>query len=292
MQRKVRILAFLCLTLPLLVALSGCREQSTAATVNGQNISMYEFERRVALARTVEELSGPVDWDTDESQRYLAQLRQNTLDNMIEELLIAEALAEAGLSIDPAELEQDLAQANADLQAEGYSGLEDYLQQLGATRAEFENMLRRSLQRELALQLVTLPDDLAQFHLRHILLLTETAAEEAAERIRQGEDWATVAEEVSTDRSSPGGDLGWLPQEILPESLAQAVSQMQPGNLQIITSEYGYHVLELLEAHQGPLHPDILGNEKLLQTLRQNYFADWLEQRREAAKIKRWIPEE
>ena len=49
-----------------------------------------------------------------------------------------------------------------------------------------------------------------EIHARHILVPTEDEAKAALARVKKGEDFAKVADEVSKDPGSQGGDLGWF----------------------------------------------------------------------------------
>ena len=49
-----------------------------------------------------------------------------------------------------------------------------------------------------------------EIHARHILVATEDEAKEIAERLKKGEDFATLAKEKSKDANAEGGDLGWF----------------------------------------------------------------------------------
>lgn len=292
MAKAHRFVTLLLVGIVVLGILGGCRQQSNAAIVNGQGIPTEKYERRVEISQAFTEESEPVDWESPEGQSLLAEIRQDTLDMMIDEALISQALVEAELSVDPATLEGSKSQIAQSLWETGYAGLEDYLEQLGVSAAEFEELLLLSLERDLVVEkIIALPDTLAQVHIRHVLLLSQEDANAALERIAQGEDFATVVEEVSTDRTSPGGDLGWLPTEVLPESLVQGVAAMQAGDTGIVQSEYGFHVIEMLDRSDGAIQEEIMNNLPLILALKQRLFPNWLEQLRQQAQIERFVGE-
>ena len=62
----------------------------------------------------------------------------------------------------------------------------------------------------------SIPDKLEQVHLHIIVLASSADAEKARARLNSGEDFATVAKQVSIDTQTKqyGGDLGWVPQGI------------------------------------------------------------------------------
>jgi parvulin-like peptidyl-prolyl isomerase len=292
MSRTYHFVALLLAGIAVLSILGGCRQGNNAAIVNDQGIPMEKFERRVEISQSFVEESEPVDWESQEGQDLLAEIRQDTLDTMIDEAMIHQVLAEADLSVEAEALEEARSQLSQSLWEAGYAGLEDYLEQLGISEAEFEELLTLSLERDLIVEeIIELPDTLPQVHIRHILLLTQEEAEAALERVNQGEDFATVVEDVSTDRTSPGGDLGWLPTEMLPDSLILGIADMQAGNIGIVLTEYGFHVVEILDRSNGAIQEEIASNSSLVLALKQGLFSGWLEQLRQQAKIERLIEE-
>ena len=57
-----------------------------------------------------------------------------------------------------------------------------------------------------------------EIHARHILLPTEEDAKKALARVKGGEDFAKVADELSKDKAGDGGDLGWFTKDrMVPE---------------------------------------------------------------------------
>jgi peptidyl-prolyl cis-trans isomerase C len=99
-------------------------------------------------------------------------------------------------------------------------------------------------------------------HVAHVLVRTSagmdeatrkaalTRAMEAHSKIRAGADFAEVAKTYSEDRlSSPrGGDLGWVKQGAIDARFAETVSKLKTGEVsEPFLSQYGYHVVKLLE---------------------------------------------
>lgn len=77
--------------------------------------------------------------------------------------------------------------------------------------------------------------------------------ENAIDRIHAGESFAAVAKAVSEspDRER-GGDLGPIPAEALPPFYVEAAKKLKPGELSgVIESQYGFHVIKLIEAAGG-----------------------------------------
>lgn len=100
------------------------------------------------------------------------------------------------------------------------------------------------------------PESAEQVHARHIVLDTEEDAKKARERLVAGEDFATVAKEVSKDTTSAekGGDLGWQPRDAFVKEFADVVFSLPAGQLsEPIKTSFGYHIVEVLGREVRPL---------------------------------------
>lgn len=79
----------------------------------------------------------------------------------------------------------------------------------------------------------------------------EAAAQAALERVNAGEDFATVAKELSEDEGTKeeGGSLGWIVPGQFGSEMAdfdQAVFALQPGeNSGVVKSSIGYHIVQV-----------------------------------------------
>lgn len=100
-----------------------------------------------------------------------------------------------------------------------------------------------------------------QAHALHILLRLDqkaTPAEDAAAKakadalaaqIRGGADFATLAKANSADPGSAakGGDLGWFNQGQMVPAFDQTVFSAPIGEIRVVRSQFGYHVIKVLE---------------------------------------------
>jgi peptidyl-prolyl cis-trans isomerase D len=96
-------------------------------------------------------------------------------------------------------------------------------------------------------------------HARHILIASsgddaadEAKAEAVLARIKGGEDFATVAAEVSDDAGTKdkGGDLGWITRGMLEGPFEDALFAMSPGEVRgPVKTQYGYHIIRLDGIH-------------------------------------------
>lgn len=80
-----------------------------------------------------------------------------------------------------------------------------------------------------------------------IRLAARAKIEKALARITAGEDFATVAEDLSDDVSAKkGGDLGWFKQGVMTAAFDEVVFSLDKGDTsQIVETEFGFHLVKL-----------------------------------------------
>jgi parvulin-like peptidyl-prolyl isomerase len=119
----------------------------------------------------------------------------------------------------------------------------------------------------------------------HILVATEQEANDVLGRLEAGEDFATLATEVSTDTGSGavGGDLGCAIAENYVPEFASALSAAEVGvPTQPVETEFGYHVI-LLREDEVPAEADVI--EDLKATAADTATNDWFLEQVEAAEV-------
>ncbi|MDA3128585.1 peptidylprolyl isomerase [Aliibacillus thermotolerans] len=93
-------------------------------------------------------------------------------------------------------------------------------------------------------------EELESVHARHILVEDKETAETVIEQLNDGEDFANLAEEYSTEpaASSSGGDLGTFYRGDMVKEFEEKVFSMEVGEIsEPVKTEYGFHVIELLD---------------------------------------------
>jgi peptidyl-prolyl cis-trans isomerase D len=155
----------------------------------------------------------------------------------------------AYVAFDPAALAADTELSDAEIEA-FVTGNDERLRALyGERTAEF--------------------DQPEQVRARHILIritpgddadaadaAAKTQAEEALARVRGGEDFAVVAEELSADPGSKGrgGDLGFFPRGRMVKPFEDAAFALEPGELgEPVRTLHGWHVIRAEERKPAQL---------------------------------------
>jgi peptidyl-prolyl cis-trans isomerase C len=102
-------------------------------------------------------------------------------------------------------------------------------------------------------------------HVAHVLVRTNrrmseeerkvrrTKIQEAYSKIRAGEDFGTVAQTYSEDRTSSqkGGDLGWIKEGSIDPAFSKMAFELEAGAVsQPFETPFGFHVVKVIEAPQ------------------------------------------
>ncbi len=131
--------------------------------------------------------------------------------------------------------------------------------------------------------------DITEYKARHILVKDKAEAEALIKDLKQGAEFAALAEEHSTGPSGKnGGDLGWFaPQQMVPP-FSQAVQQLKKGEVtdQPVQTQFGWHVIKLEDTRkpEPPSFEEV--KPRLEQAVQQQRVADYLLDLRNRAKIE------
>lgn len=115
---------------------------------------------------------------------------------------------------------------------------------------------------------------------RHILVSDPAIALTIIERLKGGEDFATLAMELSEDTGSAvnGGDLGWFGSGAMVaefETAAFALEKSGDFTLEPVQSSFGYHIIQLIAKQDRPL------TQEQYDAAKNKVFQDWLTAARE-----------
>ena len=123
---------------------------------------------------------------------------------------------------------------------------------------------------------------------RHILVETEAQARAALKRVRSGENFAKVADEVSKDPGSRGGELGWFTKDRMVPEFADAAFKLQANQIsEPVKSQFGWHVIKVEERRAKPFPKLEEVREQVVRYVVQKAQSEAVMKLREAAKIER-----
>jgi parvulin-like peptidyl-prolyl isomerase len=300
--------------------------------VNGTAVRMDDFEDLLQYRRynahlgilNLQDQLGSLDPDDETTEflrslygQQLSQLQASvalapdqTLDELIDDLLVQEKAAEAGITVTDDEItetiNEDLQRAAAPpSQATGTDSeqaptltpvpqeeldaiYENALANMGLTDREFRNIVERGLYRTEVEELLSSQVVTTGLIVHTQLIQTDTQQDNMAAlaRIVGGEDFAVVAREVSTDTltAENGGDLGWMTTGQLAsrygEKLESAVFALPVGQVDQAESNGKFYVISVLERDEnGPLPAEVVSQRQA------SALSDWLAERKEAADL-------
>ena len=126
-----------------------------------------------------------------------------------------------------------------------------------------------------------------QYKARHILVETQSAAQDVIKQLDEGADFEELAKESSTGpSSSSGGDLGWFSPNQMVKPFSDAVAKLEDGSYtkEPVQTEFGWHVIKREESRTT--EPPTLASvrDALTQSVQQKKFQAHIEQLREEAE--------
>lgn len=120
---------------------------------------------------------------------------------------------------------------------------------------------------------------------RHILLRLQQGreeevrrrAEELLERLKKGEDFASMAKKYSEDPASAnrGGDLGYLTERELDPDFARVVFSLKEGEVGLARTAYGFHLVKVEDVEPSRIKPLEEVKEEVLRELRRQKAEDF-----------------
>jgi peptidyl-prolyl cis-trans isomerase C len=93
-----------------------------------------------------------------------------------------------------------------------------------------------------------------EVHARHILVETKEEAEEIAKRLKDGEDFAKLADEKSKDANAEGGDLGFFTRGQMLKPFEDAAFALDVGEIsEPVQTQFGWHIIKVEEKRDQKL---------------------------------------
>jgi peptidyl-prolyl cis-trans isomerase D len=119
-------------------------------------------------------------------------------------------------------------------------------------------------------------DTKVEVHAAHILVGTEEEALDVKARLDAGEEFETLAAELSTDTSNAykGGDLGWFGRGDMVAPFEEAAFALEPGEISDpVESDFGWHLIKLYDRQVVETTP--AERESQRRSEYQNLIDEW-----------------
>lgn len=246
-------------------------ERSATAVVNGYVITGTDIEQRVNLITNASQ--------TEVSAEELQRLRAQVLRNLIDETLKIQAAEAQEIGVQRAQVQQTYDQLAAQNFGQEAAAMDTYLTSIGSSanalkrqiegELAWENLIRRNISPfiNVAAEEVTgVLDRLEasrgteEYRLGEIYMSATDENREAVvqnmqrivEQLQQGGSFVAYARQFSEASTAvQGGDTGFLRLATLPQAMADAAQQMQPGQLVgPIAIPGGFTVIYLIDKRQ------------------------------------------
>jgi foldase protein PrsA len=302
------------LTLPLAAALlavavaaAGCTPKDTIALVNGAPIKGADVQAQLDQMKK----ASPQTFQGTEGPKRETEFKAKILDSLIQLELIRQAAKELGVEVTDKQVDDYVKQLEA--QYGGAKGLEDAMKQSSVSMDQLKTSVRSRLLVDAVGKKVAkagaasdaemkayydqnlgMFKTSAEVHATHILFATKdkAQAEKVLDQVKKGGDFAALAKQYSTDPGSKdkGGDLGWAPATQYVAEFATAVTQMKVSEVRLVESQFGWHIVKLLETRAASQKTFDEVKDQIKQILDQqaqsDAFTKYVDELRAKAKIE------
>lgn len=295
--------------------------QPIISTVNQETISVEKFKQQYQFSKWADALfirtiyeQGDMDWTQIEAiyAPILNLLRDSQLygeyllDRMEYEIVIKQSAEQRGITVEQASIDEllqhDIDFLAMELPAEFFLKAEE---EMGVEEETIrESYFYRALEQALFDDIkIEGPTEQLEFHIRHILLAFNTdnpydnasisaqqradalgRAENIIELLENGGSFPELALSYSDDMQSAenGGDVSWGGEDAFFPSIWEAIENAPVGSIVgPVESQFGYHVIEILERDTRPIDPQIIHQQQ------QEAFTKWKEEKINTAEINR-----
>jgi peptidyl-prolyl cis-trans isomerase C len=298
----------------------GNTAEDKVAVVNGSVITQTDFDREVFRTRQMynrgKNLENP----------GLKQIKKEALDHLIERELLYQESKNQGITVDEATVKSRIDGLRDRFPSD--EAFKEGLEKMNLSKSILETQLRQGMAiqeliEKAVAQKVTVSEGEAKEYYdnhqdrfqqpkrvraKHILVKVEPGAnnsekaearktlKSAQERLQEGEDFSSLAEEISDCPSSKkGGDLGYFSKGQMVKPFEEAAFALEPGQVSdIVETRFGYHLIELQDKQEASIVPYDEAKDRLMEQLKQQKIREeitkYVAGLKKDAKIETEIP--
>lgn len=265
------------------LAVVGCnRAPDAVATVNGVAIPASQLGQVYTQVAKQQSATPTVS--------QTLTLRAQILNNLIQAELVRQEGKRLGIDVTSKQIDDYLAKFAA--QYGGESQLKAMMEQQGVTLEQVRDSILIRLTTDAMMDKVAATSTVnvtdaqvsdyykankaefatpAEVHAQHVLIpATETVlAQQVFAKAKAGVSFAELAKQYSQDPGSAGqgGDLGWAAPDNYVPAFAKAVKTMKVGQILLVQSNYGWHVVKLLGRRPARVQPLAEATAQIRDTL-------------------------
>ncbi|MGI6514258.1 MAG: hypothetical protein GX052_00040 [Syntrophomonadaceae bacterium] len=251
----------------------GCGDE-TVAVVNGEKVTRPQLDKIVNLY--VSQAKQIYNQDVTADQEFMKEIEKMAINDLIDQTLIIQKAVSEGLEATEKEVREAI---NNFKEAAGTEGYKNFIEAAGMTDEDFkQEMYNQVLIGELHDKVISKvevteeeikayyeahPEEFGNLHelkVSHILLKTREEAEEVIDRLEKGDDFGTLAQELSIEPAAreSKGNLGFINEksDLVAEFKAAAL-KLKPGEIteEPVETQFGFHVIKAYEEKKPHLEP-------------------------------------
>lgn len=277
--------------------------EDAIATVDGVEIKVKDFTVKL---RNALNLLGNTSGLKEED---IVNIKREALDDLIEEKVMLIQAEKLGLKVTDDDLKKRVEEIRKD-----YTG-DQFAQVFGGEKVDYKIwseelrkrlLLEKLINREVSSKIIITDDEAQAYyqsnrsryyseetvHVAQIVVPTREKADAVLKRIQAGEDFGTLAREVSTGpEAAKGGDLGVFTRGVMPEVFDRIVFSLVEGKTsKVVKSPYGFHLFKVLRKEKGRWIEFAEVKEKIKADIakgrEEQEFRKWLDALKSEAKIR------
>ncbi len=305
-KRQGLFISFVIVTALLLTTTVGCQEEEDiVAEVNGREITLSQLESRMLL---FDFLMPEYAQSLEEDESFKAFVEQNLLSSMIQGHLVEQEIESLGLTIDEEELEANYHKEVGEMISEQFQTEENFherLEELNLSESVLKDLVRESYKTKILYDHIVegvTREDAEQFYeenqshfmtpasvkVSHILVENEEEADEAFERIEEGEEFSEVLEDVSMDQ--PGEFVIVEDDPSYDQDFTRAAFELTTGEIgSPVETKFGWHIIRLHEKEDETIYGYEEVKEEVLALKQEEVFSQYFEDLYHEADIVNYL---
>ncbi len=251
--------------------------------------------------------------DPTEYEKRRREIYREVLNSLVDDILLEQQIKELNYKVSEQEVEATIQRVMKSNNIPNLEVFKDALAKQGKSWKEYRKEIRKQLRRWqfinakvghkvkisdeevlAAYEKETVGERELEYRARHVLFrvpsgaspmqedIQRQKAKDALSRLKSGEDFAKLAQEISEGPTARfGGDLGWFRTGVMVKDFEDAVVMLQPGEMsEVVRSPFGFHVIELTETREIELRGFKDSRSEIHQRLReeemQRQMITWL----------------
>lgn len=301
----------LLLTVYCLLLFYGCKKETTEKVVSPNEVAIKINDREVTHGEFQETfkklfLEGESAEVKDEE---LKNLKAALVNQFIEEELILEEAKRLALDVSDSEVLKETEEIKKEYAGEGFeSNILNKYGSMDKWKKEIKKklFLAKVVDKAIASKITVKEDEARRYYKGHlsdykrkeqararmIVVKTEEEANQVKERLKKGEDFARLAQEISLGpEGKKGGDLGFFARGEMPKEFEDVVFPLPAGKISnVIKTAYGYHIFRVEEKREAKDLKFSEVKEQIINKIKRERsdaeFQTWMKELKQGARIE------